>query len=305
LILSFVITKVLTGKQRRIGLLQQIQSLKVSKGTTLPRLPAVVWVEAVLHLAERLSRRFWLSGADIIDARVSSVRSTVDILKQVRDLRASLQQHVNQLVFDRAAEAIDRVVAEMGTEPPDDAMATRIKSELAVFNNWLPGATFPATVWNAIQPALQKLQRDIDTGTVPDNAKDAIKQLKADLDSALTTPPQTADAVEESYRKYARLRILWDCRLEDAVFARLIAQPEPDLPECFRLNDGLAWERLQARRAGLKVEMPSSSDADGLEAFTPLAFSVTSDDPAVSASYLFRIHGSSRSSHALRRGATS
>ncbi len=228
LVLSFVITKMLTGKRRRIALLRQIQDLRLSKGTTLPNLPAVVWVEAVLHLAERLSSRFWLTGADVIDAHVNSVRSTVEILKQVRELRASLQQYLNKLVLDRAAESIDRIVIELGTEPPDDAMAARIKTELTGFNNWLQAATFPTALWNTIQPALQKLKRDIDTGVVPANAKDTIRPLKDALDAALATPPQTANTVEESYRNYARLRILWDCQTESEVFAKLIAKPEPD-----------------------------------------------------------------------------
>jgi hypothetical protein len=142
LFLSLVITKVLTGKRRRIALLQQIRELRVSKGTTLPRLPAVVWVEAVLHLAERLSSRFWLSGGDIIDAHVKSVSSTAEILKQVRELRASLQLRLHQLVFDRAAVSIDRVVSELGTEPPDDAMAGRINTEHST-TGFRPGRSQP------------------------------------------------------------------------------------------------------------------------------------------------------------------
>lgn len=288
LVLSFVITKMLAGKRRRITLLRQIHGLRLSKGTTLPNLPAVVWVEALLHLAERLSSRFWLTGADVIEAYVNSVRSTVEILKQVRELRDGLQRRLHKLVFDRAAESIDRVVTELGTEPPDDAMAARIKAELTGLNNWLQATTFPTAFWNTIQPALQKLQRDIDTGVVPDNAKDAIRPLKNALDAALANPPQAADAVEESYRNYARLRILWDCRTESEVFAKLVNKPEPELVECFRLNDELAWERLKKSSEGLKIQMPVTSDPDGLEAFTPFAFSVTSDDSQVSGSYLFR-----------------
>jgi hypothetical protein len=287
LLLSFVITKVLTGKRRRITLLQEIQDLKVSKGTTLPRLPAVVWVEAVLNLTERLSSRFWLSSADIIEAHINSVRSTVDILKQVRELRGLLQLRLHNLIFDRAAESIDRVLLELGTEPPDDAMATRIKAELTAFNDWLGAATFPTALWNTIQPALQKLQKDIDAGVVPDNAKEAVKPLRDLLNAALAKPPQTSEDVQETYRRYARLRILWDCRTEADAFAKLIAKPEPDLQECFRIDDDLAWEQVKAGKASLKIRMPVASDPDGLEAFTPLAFSVTSANTKLSGSYLF------------------
>lgn len=288
LILSFVITKMLTGKRHRITLLQQIHDLRVSKGSTLPRLPAVVWVESVLHLAERLSSRFWLTGADIIDAHVNSVRSTVDLLKQVRELLASLQQRRHNLVFNRAAESIGRIVSELGSEPPDDAMTTRIKTELTVFNDWLQDTTFPAALWNTIQPALQKLHRDIDTGAIPDNVKDAINPLKSALDAALTNPPQTAATVEQSYRDYARLRIMWDCRNESDVFAKMIAKPEPGLEECFTLYDNLAWERLKRKSDSLKVQIPGANSSDGLEAFMPIAFSVTADDKQASGSYLFR-----------------
>jgi hypothetical protein len=287
LVVSFVITKMLTGKRRRIALLREINDLRLSRGTTLPNLPPVVWVDAVLHLADRLSSRFWLTGADVIDSHVNSVRSTVAILKQARELRASLQQHLHKLIFDRSADSIDRVVAELGSEPPDDAMAARIATELAGFNNWLQGATFPAAVWTTIQAALQKLQRDIGSSAVPENVKDVIQPLKTALDAALATPPQTADTVEAAYRNYARLRILWDCREEVDVLAKLTASPEPGLEECFRLNDDLAWERLKAGSASLKIQIPSTSDPEGLEAFVPLAFSVTSDDPGISGSYMF------------------
>jgi hypothetical protein len=287
LVVSFVVTKILTGQRRRLGLLEQIHDLKVSKGGTLPPLPAVVWVDAVLSLSRRLSSQFWLTGADIIDTRVNGVRSTVGLLKQVRELVAGLQQSLDKLLFGRATEAIFRVVSELGAEVPDDTAATRIKTELTAFNDWLQSATFPAAFWNTIQPSLLALQRDIAAGVPPDARKAAIDPLKALLDAALTDPPLAPRDPVAIYRNYARLRILWDARTDNDLFPKLIANPPPDLAECFRLADDRDWNRLKAAHDSLTIQMPATSDPDGLEAFTPLPFSVAAPG-AVGHSFLFR-----------------
>jgi hypothetical protein len=286
LLVSFVVTKILTGERRRIGLLQQIQDLKVQKGSTLPPLPPVVWVDAVLHLAKGLSERFWLTGADTIDARVNSVRGTVAILRQARELRDGLEQRLDKLISGRAVWEIDRIASELGTETLDDAVATRIKNELAPFNDWLKPTTFPAVFWATIQPDLLALQRDIAAGTVPDAGKIAIGPLKDALDKALAAPPLTSDDAAEAYRAYARLKILWESRGDADIFPKLIAVPAPPLTECFRLADQRAWERLKAAE-GLTIKMPETSDPDGFEAFMPLTFSVTGPAAAIG-SFLFR-----------------
>jgi len=287
LLFSLIITKMLTGRQRRIALLRDIQDLRTALGSGLPKLPTVVWVEAVLHLADRLSSRFWLTGADVIEAHVNSVRSTVGILKQARELRASLQKRLPALIFERAAESMDRVVNELGTDCPDDATVTRIQGELANFNAWLLAESFPAAFWPVIQPALLKLQSEINAGGVPDSIQAAIGPLKTALDTALATPPSTDAGVKQSYRDYARLRILWDCRTEDKAFTQLTATPPPNLEECFKINDDLIWARLKAATDTLTLEMPPSSGTPDFESFTPLAFSIQTDNPQISGSYLF------------------
>jgi len=285
LLISFVITKILSGKRRRVALLREIRALRLSQGTTLPPSPAVVSVEAVLHLAERLSSRFWLSGADDIEALVNGVKNTVGILAEARELRAGLQSRLPALMFDRAADEIDRIVSEIGMEPPDDVLLARVKKELDTFRDWLQPAAFPGAVWTVIQPSLQTLKREIDQGGAGENLQRTIQPLRDKLNQALTTAPSDRDAVERAYRNYARLRILWDCRSDNETFQKLTATPEPSLEECFRLTDANAWERLRKSQSGLRPIMPSSS---GLEAFEPLPFSVTCADPTVNSSYLFR-----------------
>ncbi|HEY4361608.1 MAG TPA: hypothetical protein VGN17_11585 [Bryobacteraceae bacterium] len=287
LLISFVITKIITAQRRRIALTQQIHDLRLSKGGTLPPLPAVVWVDAVLSLCTRLSKRFWLAGADLIDARIASIRNTVDILQQVRELCASLERHLSPLLYGRASEAIFRVLSELGAQAPDDTAVARVKKELAPFEDWLDAIKFPAAFWTTIQPSLLGLQREIAAGIVPDPCKPAVAPLKTALDTALAAAPQTSDAASEIYQIYARLRLLWDARLDTELFTKMSANPAPDLTECFRLADQKAWNLLKAGHGGLTIKMPSTSDPDGLEAFTPLVFSV--DAPAsVSGSFLFR-----------------
>ncbi len=288
LLLSFITTKMLTGKQRRAKLLQQIRDLRLSKGTTLPRLPAVVWMDSVLRLTEELSSRFWLSGADLIDAQIDSVRPTAAILKQARELLADLQLRLHPLVFQRASDAVNRVIFELGTEPPDDTLVNRVKTDLAVFNDWLQAGTYPAALWKIIMPALESLKRDIEAGAPPDATRTAIDNLKKKLDDDLKTPPAAAEDVESSYHNYARLRILWDCQSDDETFQKLIVQPPLKLEECFRLNDALAWKQLKDNKDSLRIQAPDTTDEDGLEAFRPLGFSVTADDHRITSSYVFR-----------------
>jgi len=289
LCLSLVITKVITGRRRRIALLQQVAQLKVSKGTTLPPLPAVVWVESVLHLAKALSSRFWLTGADTIDSHINSVKSTVDILRQARELREGLQCSLPHLVFRRAEAEINRVVSELGMEPPDDTWAAHIKGELAALNNWLQPSTYPAALWSAIQPALQRLKAEIETAGIAAPQAATLQPLKNKLDAVLTgTPPQSSSAAETAYQDYARLRILWDRRDNNEAFTKLTSSPPPELTECFRINDGLDWTDVQAKVAELYVEMEASSDPDGSEAFAPIAFHVRSRDSRIADSYLLR-----------------
>jgi len=290
LLLSYLITKVLLGKQRRIDLMQQIDDVRVSKGTTLPNLPAVVWVGAVLNLAERLSKRFWLSGADVIAARLDTVRATASILKQARELLAILQRRLPKLVYNRVVETLDGIVCELGMEPPDEALASRIKNELVTFNDWLQEATLPAALWRTILPSLEGLKRTIESGTVPDSAKEAIQKLKSTLDSALGKPPTSLEEIQDCYRVYARLRMYWDARNEPGDLAQLIA--EPDLEDCFRVNDSLAWnhlkKELQDNKATLKLHMPAVTDTGGLEAFTPLLFWISVENSKINGTYLFR-----------------
>ena len=286
LALSLVTTKMLVGMRRGAALRQRIADLQVSKGTTLPNLPAVVWVDAVLSLAQRLSNRFWLTGADAIDAQVDSVGPTVALLRQARETRETLRTQLSALMFERVTEAMDRSLGELGCEKPDDALATRIKAELDGYDKLIQDSTRPLAFWALVLPTMQSLQTEMNaSGAIPP----ALSNLKQSLDQMLATTPPTWAIMEQAYKSFARLRILWELRNQGQVFTDLTATtPEPPLEECFRRHDDLDWANLRANQGRLSIQLPAPTSGNAIETFAPVTFSVGCDDRTVSESFIFK-----------------
>jgi hypothetical protein len=97
LAISLAATKVVTYMRRRASLLQQISTLQRPWFSSLPLSPPGVRVKAVLHQAQRLSRHFWLTSPDLIEENVNNVRSMVDVLDRVHQLRQQLAERVRVL----------------------------------------------------------------------------------------------------------------------------------------------------------------------------------------------------------------
>jgi hypothetical protein len=282
LLLSFFTTKVLTSERRRAALLQQIRSLKPAWFAAQPPIAPVVWVQAVLHKAQRLSQRFGLTSPDLIEQSIAGVRSVLSVLDNARQIRDKLKLMLDTLVFRRAVLALDRVLAAVGPGGLDDAAMQSIKARLSAFDDWLNAERFPAVFWSDIAPALQALQSEVASSNVPDAAKQHVADLKAAVDKALATPPTKRDDVIEAYEQYARLRILWEMRDDVAAFP----DPKTDISKLFELADKLVWSNLT--KSALRIRMPVASDPEGLEAYDTLEFSVESDKPEINTSYLFR-----------------
>jgi hypothetical protein len=87
---SFIATKVLVGLRWRASLQRQIHDLTPQWFAGLPHIFAVAWVRAVLHQANRLSSRFWLTSTNLIDDQVNSVRGVLKILDQAHQLQGLL-----------------------------------------------------------------------------------------------------------------------------------------------------------------------------------------------------------------------
>ena len=282
--ISFVGTKVLTTLRRRASLLQTIRTLQPQWFSTLPPIPPVVWLRAVLHQTQKLSKQFWLTSPDLIEANLSDAQRMLAVLDNIRQVRRQLEIALDALAFRRVGIGLDRVLERLGTSPLNDAAIQNINTELAAFKDFLSDDKFPGLFWSNIQPALQSLENDMASGgPLPAQAQAVIDPLKKAISDALATPPTTRDSVEQVYQQYARLRILWDER--DDIDA-LIGPAQADIVHFLALADQLEWNRIKGEQ--IQIHMPHATDVDGLEAYQVLQFSVTTSNPALDRSYLFR-----------------
>lgn len=283
--ISLLATKVLTSQRRRAGILQQINALQPLWLSSLPPTTPVVWVRAVLHQARKLSKSIFLPSPDLIEANVNKVKSVIEALDLTRQLREKLKIRLDLLVFRRAVLALDRVEARLATLPLTDAALESIKKDLNAFNDWLSDEpSFVKAFWNEIRPEIQSLQILMEEGDIPDVAGTwpPAKSLKADLISALTTPPTTQINIEGVYRKYCTLKILWSHRQE---LASLGLSAQMVLNDLLDLIDKRIWERTKAEK--LSIGMPHPGDPGGLEAYQILQFTVVAPDPTIEYSYVF------------------
>jgi hypothetical protein len=289
-IVSFIATKVLVAERRRINLQRQIHDMTPPWFFGLPATAPVVWVHAVLHLGKKLSSRFWLTSPDLIEAHVNGVRSMLKVLDQSHQLRDRLTRALDWLLLRRVLIGLEGALSRLEAGPPDDASATRIQDDLKAFEDWLTKDKLLTKFRGEVEPVMRSLVTEIASGQVPDGvAKKDIESLSTAVQSALKNPPQTTEEMEELYRKYARLSILWDQRDSQDLTALIQAT---DLQEFFRLADRHDWEylkkALQEEKKRFSIHMPPSNSLEGLEAYVPLTFSVECDGLKVRNSYLFK-----------------
>ncbi|HYM60491.1 MAG TPA: hypothetical protein VEZ11_06320 [Thermoanaerobaculia bacterium] len=279
--ISFIATKVLTGLRRRADLQRQIHDLTPQWFSSLAFTAAVVWVRAALHQARRLSSRFWLTSADLIETQVNGVRSMLKILDQAHQLRGLLSRALDEFLLRRVLIDLDNAVSGLDAGAPDDATASRIQTDLKAFEDWLAKDKVLAKFQSDVIPSITALETEIATGKIPDAAREIIGISNKAVQDALLKPLATTLDMNVLYREYAALRALWDGRDDPA---DLIASPS--LMDLLRVTDERSWQRLKT--ANLSIRVPASSSPDGLEAYVPLQFSVESIDPRVAASYLFK-----------------
>jgi hypothetical protein len=271
LIISFIGTKVLTSQRRRAALLQQVHSLQPPWFAVLPAIAPVTWVRATLYQAEQLSRRFWLTGADQIDASVNSVKSMLTVLDRYRQTRQKLEPGLDWLTFRRAIRSLDDVLSRLTGAALDDAAVQRITGELDAFNDWLRNDTFPGAFWKTVQPGMQALVDEVgDLKQFPSTVTALVTTLKNDIVTALATPPADRTGVQTAYKQYAKLRVLWQHRrkLDDLIDPAT----KNDLATLFELADKQEWDGLNGNT--FTIRWPDSSNPDGFEAYQSLQFSV-------------------------------
>ena len=291
LAVSFVVTKVLAMLRQRLTLLTRIRDLRPAwLGTMEPVLP-VVWVRAMLQQSDDLSRRHWLSGPNLIDARLNQVAGVLGVLEKVHDLRTTFDDAflLHDFVRVRAVTALGRIVSRMGAGAILDAKATAFKNDLDGLAAW--ATKIAPSYWDDLVKASQTLLGAVDPQEVPRAGQATIATLKTAIATAIENQPPTLQRMTAVETDYARLKILWE-RRKVPEFAQLLAlqqQPRP-LSELFAAADQAAWNRLQTD-ATREIVLPQDNGIDPLEAYEPLTFSLeTPGDPALAETYLF-MHG--------------
>jgi hypothetical protein len=280
---SFIATKVLTTMRCRANLLAQIRALEPQWFSSALPTPLVVGLRAVLHQTKTLSKRFWLTSPDLIAAHLNDAQRMLHVLDEIRQLRDKLELALEKLVYRRVAVGLDRVVERLGESPLTDTDVQNINLELAKFNSWLDSQQFPTVFWNDIQPALRSLQTEMTAAPDPRFQDPFVLSLTEAVSQALTKPPTDQAGLEQLYKQYVRLRVLWE---ERDGFADLLGPAQGDLSSFLDLADLREWERIKADPLELRVPKPSS--VDDLEAYQVLHFSVKVSDPKIESAYIFR-----------------
>jgi hypothetical protein len=278
--ISFLATKVLAGLRWRANMQRQILNVTPQWFSGLAPTLAVVWVRAVLHQANRLSAKFWLTSPDLIEAQVKDVSTTLKVLDQVHQLRGLLTRALDQFLLRRVLIDLDNVVSNLDAGAPDDATVARIQTDLKTFEDWLAKDKILTKFASDVMPDIRALDSGIASSATPEATKAIVEELKETIQADLANTPTTIEGMNELYRKYARLMVLCD-----EINGPPAVAVNPDLMKMLAVADDGDWARVKL--ATLRIRMPASSSPDGLEAFVPLQFSVESDDP-VAASYLFK-----------------
>jgi hypothetical protein len=162
-------------------------------------------------------------------------------------------------------------------------MVTKFETQLSSFENWLSKDRYAATLWAEIEPGMRRLQAAIAADPAPPTFPAFVTASKA-MDAALTTPPTSATAADAAYSTFMTLSIMWQCRDDNAALTAC-ANAAGDLMKLFDIVDGRDWGNLKT--TNLTIQLPANDDPHGLEAYDPLAFSITSGGAAVERSYLF------------------
>lgn len=279
---SFLANKVIAAKRRRAALLEKIGGLRPAWLDEFADFQPVVWVRAMLSQAEDLSSRYWLTSPDTIEARVNMVANVLKVLDEARHLRERLYDGLDVLVFRRVVQSLERLVERIGAGALDDMSVGKFETEMAAFEDWLNKDRYPLTLWGEILPEIQQVQAEIAAN--PGAAPTVAEFVRAN--TALTaSPPSTTSEANAAYRNYAILSILWSCRNNAATLAQCAAAGD-DVLKLFDIVDRLDWEAL--KEVPLTIQFPTNSNPEGIEAFSPLTFSITAGGAPVEKSYLFR-----------------
>jgi hypothetical protein len=285
--LSFATTKALTTIRQRVAFMARVRELTQGWLAEMEPVLAVVWVRDVLHQADALSRRYWLTGEDRIEARLAQVAALMDVLKKVRDLGRQFERHaLPDFVKVRAESRLGQILRDLDGSALADADATRIKSELDALADWIVATKQQDCYWASLAAAIDELHDRIVLAEVPDpDRRRVIEDLDRDVVARRTARPADLRAMIAVEEVYARLKILWE-RREQPELADLVQLQRSGAPlrAVFTAADEAVWQRLTATPPTLAVA--GKEPGDTLQAYE-LALVQLKAGAGVAGTYLF------------------
>jgi hypothetical protein len=139
-LVSFAGTRVVTTMRRRAAFLERVRGIRPVWLAQERAVPPVIWLRAKLRQVEDLSRRFWMTGQNGIDARITQTAGMLSTLDRIHHLRERLEQNLKEKeIRNRAIWALDRIVSTIDADPSEGAIA-QIKTALDALELWLDPA---------------------------------------------------------------------------------------------------------------------------------------------------------------------
>jgi hypothetical protein len=286
---SFITTKVISSLRQRFLFARRIGELRPAWLADEPKVLPVVWASAILKQSEDLSRTYWLTGEDEIEARVNQVAGVMAVLERVRVLRSQIKaSSLPGFVRFRALTKLNQIVSSIGAGLQDDVVTKQLEAALDSLNQWLDATLWTKFYWGDLRLAVGHLLSEVTPKTVDDLETQASIQLAYDsLNDALRKDLQDEQAMLAIENQYANLKILWE-RRRYPERANLVK--EKDTARIFQIADQAAWKRLKDNQTKIKIEAPQEDDIDSLQAYTPAQFNINPGDESLAQTFLFR-HG--------------
>jgi hypothetical protein len=288
---SFLATKVLNMLRKRLAFGDRLGDLRPPWLSSEPNTFPVIWVRAAIRQAEELTRRYWLTGEDQIEAQVSQISSIVGVLEKIRQYRQAFSQEaLPGFVRVRAFAALRRIATRLDGTYISDQTITQLKAELDTLSAWLQSTQQKGYYWAALSQDVTALVSEVTPATIAyPAARDEMERLIAILVDPRV--PETLTGMMSVEDQYARLKILWE-RRNSPEFSKLVALQlrKPILTDLFTLADQQAWDRLKAAATspdGISVTLPQDNGLDPVLSYDPLIFKVNLRDRELGVSYLF------------------
>jgi hypothetical protein len=294
LIISFVTTKLLASYKRRASLLMSIQKARASGIDSEPYSLPVVWTRSVLRQTEELSRHFFLTSPDQIEARVTDLERPLELLGRIAGLRQGIAG-LGPWIQRRAEVILDHIVSSIGACKPNDDATAKIKAQLDALEAWLDPQKTQDCYWKDLSGSIGSLLAKVDLGAgLSAEAKLAMQRLAGDLQHAIANPPRDQKGKFEAEKYYAVLNILWERRTDPGELAAAIEcwNQSADIHSLFTLADDQAWARMDQaiKDKRLWIDMPHTDPASPAEAYDLLRIELKTSDPLLERAFLFQ-HG--------------